>query len=61
MAEHPSNKVNICDNCHRLVHEGHIVIEGWLMTSSGKELFWHKKGEESFTGMVSRPHIYGSK
>lgn len=58
-SEHPSNKVNICSNCHRLIHEGIIIIEGWFSTSNGIKLFWHKKGEKSFTGQAANPPIYG--
>lgn len=43
------NKCYICDNDHRKIHEGIIIIEGWVMTSNGKELIWHFKDEESFT------------
>lgn len=52
-----SNKADICDNCHRRVHEGVIVIEGWFMTSDGVQLIWHKKGEESFTGQEKVPYL----
>jgi hypothetical protein len=42
----PSNLCNICPNCHRSIHMGDIVLEGWLMTSSGYELLYHDNGEE---------------
>jgi hypothetical protein len=58
-AEHPSNKVDICDSCHREVHEGLVEIEGWFMTTGGKELIWHKKGQKSLTGNKTKPHIIG--
>jgi uncharacterized membrane protein len=58
-SEAPANKVNICSNCHRLIHEGLIIIEGWVYTSQGLKLFWHNKGEESFTGKTSTPPLYG--
>ena len=58
-AEHPSNKCNICANCHSKVHWGDIILEGWVMTTSGLELFWHYKNEESFTGNDAIPHIIG--
>jgi hypothetical protein len=54
---HPSNLAYICANCHVECHEDMIVIEGWFMTTSGRELFWHKKGDEGFTGEVARPYI----
>ena len=54
---HPSNIVSLCSNCHRLVHEGEIIIEKWIMSTGGLELMWHKKGEESFSGQDSSPYI----
>jgi len=43
----PFNRVNICPTCHRNVHEGVVEIEGWFSTTSGRELFWHKIGEDN--------------
>jgi hypothetical protein len=54
---HQFNLANICANCHKEVHWGNIIIEKWVMTSNGMELFWHKKGEKSFSGNDSIPHI----
>lgn len=51
------NITNICANCHDEIHFGKIVIEKWVMTTSGRELIWHKKGEESITGFESTPHM----
>ena len=59
-ANHPSNLVDICANCHNDIHWGNIIVERWVMTSNGLELFWHKKGEESFSGDVAVPHIIKS-
>lgn len=56
-AEHQSNKVNICANCHNEIHYGKIIVEKWVMTSGGPQLFWHKKGEASFTGEDSTPNL----
>lgn len=56
---HPSNLAYICDNCHRKVHMGLIVLEGWYQTTVGKELFWHEAEKESFTGNDAKPHIIG--
>jgi ssDNA-binding Zn-finger/Zn-ribbon topoisomerase 1 len=53
---HWSNLADICPNCHTEIHWGKIVIEKWVMTSVGKKLLWHKKGDESFTGEDSIPH-----
>lgn len=54
---HPSNIANLCSNCHRKCHEGLIIIEGWLKTSNGLQLFWHSVEEESFSGMNSKTYI----
>jgi hypothetical protein len=56
-ANHQSNIANICPNCHMEVHYGIKIIEGWIMTSSGLQLFWHKKGEASFTGDDAMPNL----
>ena len=37
---HKSNVCNICDNCHRDIHSGLIIIEGWYSTTKGRELIW---------------------
>jgi hypothetical protein len=58
---HRSNRCNICSNCHTKTHIGEIIIEGWVMTSSGHRLFWHNKNEESFTGDDAIPHIIGKE
>ncbi len=58
-AEHSSNIANICDNDHRLIHEGKIIIEKWFVTSNGRELLWHYANETSFSGQNSKPHIIG--
>ena len=55
---HSSNLVNICSNCHTDVHFGRIIIEGWAMTTEGKQLFWHKKEEENITNRISNPYIF---
>ena len=55
--EHPSNKVSICSNCHMKIHSSQIIIEGWIGTTAGTQLFWHKEGEESFTGLEAKPFV----
>jgi uncharacterized protein YlaI len=50
----PWNTTWICPNCHDLIHDGQIIIEGKFK----KELIWHKKGEESITGINSSPYKY---
>lgn len=54
---HKSNLVAVCQDCHYEIHLGNIIIESWVMTSSGYTLMWHKKGDESFTGSDSIPHL----
>lgn len=56
--DRPSNVSWICPNCHDLVHAGDIVIEGWFMTTKGRELLFHRNGEKSLTGFTSSPPIY---
>jgi len=51
------NKAHICDNCHKLVHSGKIIIEKWCSTTNGKELLWHCAGEESKTGEEAKTYI----
>ena len=56
-ANHPSNLADLCDSCHRSVHMGAIIIEGWFTTTDGLQLLWHKKDEEGITGNDIVPHI----
>lgn len=54
---HPSNLVNVCPNCHMKLHYDQIVIEGWVMSTMGQELLWHKKGVEGLTGDDAKPNL----
>jgi hypothetical protein len=54
---HESNLADICENCHRKVHEGVIIIEGWFLTTEGNELIWHEVGEISLSGNDAIPYI----
>jgi hypothetical protein len=54
--DEPWNHAWICPNCHDLVHDGEYIIEGNFQG----ELFWHKKGEESITGMDASPYNYNN-
>lgn len=56
-SNHPSNLTSLCSNCHRLVHEGEIIIEQWVKTTNGIELLWHKKGDTSFSGRDSSTYL----
>ena len=53
-----SNLVDICGNCHDAIHRGEVVIEGWISTTDGRVLIWHKNGEESFTGNDASSHLF---
>jgi len=49
----------VCPNCHDDVHAGEIVLEGWVMTTSGKELSWYQKDSDK-PGFLpdSETHLY---
>jgi hypothetical protein len=51
------NIAYVSPNTHQLIHEGQLIIEGWFMTSDGRELIWHWKNQESITGKNAIPHI----
>jgi len=36
----PNNLSNICPNCHTDVHNGKIIIDGWHMTTQGRQLIF---------------------
>jgi len=44
-----SNIADICPNCHRKVHSGLLVIEGWFLTTDGMKLLHHNIDEISIT------------
>lgn len=56
-SENRFNKTNICSNCHKLVHYGLIIIEGYFQSTLGNRLVWRKLNEESVTGF-SDPEVY---
>ena len=61
--KNPHNANNIacvCPSCHTKIHMGDIVIEKWALTTSGRELLFHRKNEKSFTGDDSTPYIIGN-
>ena len=47
-AEYEFNVTDICPLCHDSIHTDppKIVLEGWFMTSEGRELMWYRKGEK---------------
>lgn len=52
------NRCKLCPNCHRKVHTGFIIIEGWFaMTSMGKTLIHREKGQTSIT-CVEDPKVW---
>lgn len=53
------NSAWICASCHDLVHLGIILIEGWWNTTTGRTLFFHKKGDEPVMGEGIIPPQYG--
>ena len=54
---HPSNRANICGNCHDCIHYKLIIVEKWVQTDKGKELLWHSIKEKSFSGQDSKSYI----
>ena len=58
---HESNLAHICENCHREVHEGVIVIEGWFKTTDGPELIYHKTDQEALTDQEATPYLIERK
>ena len=52
-----SNLTKVCQSCHRKVHEGKIIIEGWFSTTEGMKLLWHNSGEKSISGQKRTPFI----
>ena len=53
----PHNIAHICPNCHNLVHNSIIVLEGIFLTSEGYELLWHYKDGGSITG-IEPPKVF---
>ena len=53
------NRCKLCPNCHRRVHIGRIVIEGWFISTnkSGRTLVWRRSFEESITG-IQDPKVW---
>jgi hypothetical protein len=60
-SNHPGNLCKLCPNCHSEVHEGVIVIEGRFLTTTGYQLIFHKKDEESITCREPEVYIVKSK
>jgi DNA mismatch repair protein MutS len=41
---HGGNLVVLCVDHHNQVHQGEVVVHGWIETSHGKKLSWEKSG-----------------
>jgi len=54
-AEKDFNLVSLCSNCHSEVHSKDplLFIDGWCMSSQGRTLLWHCKGECALPGELS--------
>lgn len=57
----PWNRVWICAACHDDVHDGRVVLEGWISTTKGKELAWHKAGETDKYLPGAMPKLYNGE
>ena len=58
-ANNSSNIALVCSNCHDRIHASLLVVEGWLMTTSGRKLLWHAVEEDAWTGRVCEAHVWG--
>lgn len=52
------NRAYVCPSCHDDIHSGAIVLEGYVMTSDGKKLLWHKKGDDPVAKNGATPPLY---
>ena len=52
-----NKKCYICQNCHRKVHIGQIVIEGRFMTTNGNVIIFRNASEPSITNNED-PKVY---
>ena len=55
------NRCWICPSCHDEVHSGRIILEGWALTSDGKNLIWHRAGDTTIVNNGAVTPIYGKK
>ena len=56
---HVSNITNVCCNCHRKIHEGIIILEGWFNTTDGLKLLWFLNDDKnkSFSGKEIQTYV----
>jgi len=55
------NRCYICASCHDDVHEGRVIIEGWIQTTMGKKLIWRRSGEAPIVNDGAKPNLYGGQ
>lgn len=53
-----NNLAYICENCHKLVHMGLIIIEGRFDAIDGNLVIWRKLGEEKVIEEKEDPEVY---
>lgn len=51
----------LCASHHMEVHEGNIILEGKFQTTTGYQLIYHIKGEESITCREPDVYLFKSK
>jgi len=49
------NVCYICPNCHRKIHTGNLIVEGWFFTLAGRTLLYRNKNEVSVSGKKDYP------
>lgn len=55
------NQCWICPDDHDSIHSGDLVLEGWLYSTDGKILAWHRAGEPpQYTEGIQAP-LYTQK
>jgi hypothetical protein len=47
----------LCAVCHTETHRGNLILETKTFSLSGHILVWHKKGEESITGVEAKCYL----
>lgn len=52
------NKCKLCPNCHRKIHVGELVLEGWWSSSNGRILVYRAKNEPSITGYTPKVWLF---
>ena len=57
------SEVWLCASCHDGIYScpPRIILEGWVSTSEGKKLLWHRLGEEPIANDGMKTHIHGDR